>query len=90
MIFLHAQSCHETPFQFVTPKDLVIARSTSKTGALEDNETPSRLTSTTAAQTGGLVMFSGIKGALHITPTWYFGKPGLNVNGEEWIKVMDG
>ena len=34
-------------------------------------------------------MVSGIMGALDIPPGLHFVEPGLKINGEEWIKVMD-
>ena len=59
--------------------EIWLSRSTSKTDALDDDETPLRFTATTRG-----VMVSGITGAkLH------FVELGLKVNGEERIKVMD-
>ena len=34
-------------------------------------------------------MVCGIMGALDMAPTLHFVEPGLKINGEEWIKVMD-
>ena len=34
-------------------------------------------------------MVSGIMGACDIAPSLHFVEPGLKVNAEEWIKVMD-
>ena len=34
-------------------------------------------------------MVSGIMGACDIVPTLHFVEPGLKLNAEEWIKVMD-
>ena len=34
-------------------------------------------------------MVSGTMGALDIAPTLHFVEPGLKINAEEWIKVMD-
>ena len=34
-------------------------------------------------------MVYGIMGALAIAPTLHFVEPGLKINGEEWIRVMD-
>ena len=59
-----------------------------KDRALDDDETPLRLTASQTATTRG-VMVSGVMGALDIAPTLHFVEPGLNINSEEWIKVMD-
>ena len=34
-------------------------------------------------------MVSGIVGVLDIAPTLHFVEPGVKINGEEWIKVME-
>ena len=65
-----------------------LSRSTSKTDALDDDETSLRLTASQTAITRG-VMVPGIMGALDIAPTLHFVGPGLKINGEEWVKVMD-
>ena len=65
-----------------------LSRSTSKIDALDDDETPLRLTASQTATTRG-VMVSGIMGALDIALTLHFVEPGLKINSEEWIKVMD-
>ena len=55
--------------------------------ALDDGETPLRLTASQTTTTRGVV--SGIMSALDIAPTLHFVEPGLKINAEEWIKVMD-
>ena len=62
--------------------------STTKTDALDDDETPLRLTASQTDTTRG-VMVSGIMGALNIAPSLHFVEPDLKLNAEEWIKVMD-
>ena len=57
-----------------------LSRSTSKTDALDDDETPLRLTSSQTATTRG-VMVSGIVGALDIAPMLHFVEPGLKISG---------
>ena len=52
--------------------------------ALGDDETQLQLTATTRG-----VMVPGIMDAYDIAPTLHFVEPGLQVNAEEWIKVMD-
>ena len=61
---------------------------TSKIDALDDDQTPLRLTASQTATTRG-VMVSGIMGALDIAPTLLFVEPRLKINGEQWTKVMD-
>ena len=65
-----------------------LSRSTSKIDALDDDETPLRLTASQTATTRG-VMASDIMGACDIAPSLHFVEPGLKLNGGEWIKVMD-
>ena len=65
-----------------------LSRSTSKIDALDDDETPLRLTASQTDTTRG-VMVSGIMGACDIAPSLHFVEPGLKLNAEEWIKVMD-
>ena len=65
-----------------------LSRSTSKIDALDDDETPLRLTASQTDTTRG-VMVSGIMGARDIAPTLHFVEPGLKLNAEGWIKVMD-
>ena len=65
-----------------------MSRSTSKTHALDDDETPLRLTASQTDTTRG-VMVSGIMGAFDSAPSLHFVEPGLKNNAEEWIKVMD-
>ena len=65
-----------------------LSRSTSKPSALDDDDTPLRLTASQTATTRG-VMVSSIMGALDSAPTSHFVEPGLKVNGEKWIKVME-
>ena len=65
-----------------------LSRSTSKIDALDDEETPLRLTASQTATTRG-VMASDIMGACDIAPSLHFVAPGLKLNAEEWIKVMD-
>ena len=60
---------------------------TSKTDALDDG-TPLRFTASQTVTTRG-VLVSGIMGPLDIAPTLHFVEIGPNINGEEWIKVMD-
>ena len=57
-----------------------LSRSTLKTGALGDDETPLRLTASQTATTGG-VMVSGIMNALDIAPTLHFVEPAWKING---------
>ena len=65
-----------------------LSRSTSKVDALDDDETPLRLTASQTDTTRG-VMVSGMVGACDIAPSLHFVEPGLKLNAEEWIKVMD-
>ena len=62
-----------------------LSHSTSETDALEEDETPLRLTASQTATTQGV----RVSDALAIAPTLHFVEPGLKINGEEWIKVMD-
>ena len=84
--FLHSQSTRLV-FSFSPPR-IWLSRSTSETDALGDDETPLRLTALKTATTRGVMVF-GIMDALDIAPTLHFVEPGLKVNGEVWIKVMD-
>ena len=65
-----------------------LSRSTSEIDALDDDETPLRLTASQTDTTRG-VMVSGVMGACGIAPSLHFVEPGLKLNAEEWIKVMD-
>ena len=65
-----------------------LSRSTSKIDALDDDETPLRLTAS-QTDTTRRVMVSGIMGACDIAPSLHFVELGLKLNAEEWIKVMD-
>ena len=53
-----------------------LSRSTSKIGALDDDETPLRFTAPQTATTRG-VMVSAIMGALDVAPTLHFVESGL-------------
>ena len=59
-----------------------LSRNTSKIDALDDDETPLRLTASQTATTRG-VMVSGIMGVLDIAPTLHFAGPDLKINSEE-------
>ena len=72
----------------LSPPRIWPSRNTSKTDALDDDETPLGVTASQTVTTRG-VMVSEIIGALDIAPTLHFVGPGMNSNGEEWIKVMD-
>ena len=63
-----------------------LSRSTSKIDALDDDETPLRLTASQTVITGG-VMVSSIMGALDIASRLHFVDPGLKTSGEERIKA---
>ena len=66
---------------FTVPR-IRLSHSTSKTDALDDDETPLRFTASQTATTRG-VLVSGVMGALD-APTLHFVEPGLKINGEEW------
>ena len=55
---------------------------------LGDDEIQLRLTASQTATTQGS-MVSGIMDAFDIVPSLHFVAPGLTINSEEWIKVMD-
>ena len=59
-----------------------LSRNTSKIDALDDDETPLRLTASQTATTRG-VMVSGIMGVLDIAPTLHFAGPDLKINSKE-------
>ena len=63
-------------------------RSTSKIDALDDDETPLRLTASQTDTSRGM-MVSGIMDAFDIAPTFHFVEPGLKIIAGGWIKVMD-
>ena len=65
-----------------------LSRSTSKIDALDDDETPLQFTASQTDTTRG-VMASGIMGACDIAPSLHFVEPGLKLNAEESIKVME-
>ena len=65
-----------------------LSRSASQTDALDDDETPLRLTAFQTATTRE-VTASEIMGALDIAPSLHFVEPVLKINGKERIKVMD-
>ena len=86
-LFFSVSVAAHVAFSLPLPR-IWLSRSTSKIDALDDDETPLRLTASQTATTRG-VMVPGIMGALDIAPTLHFVEPGLKINGEEWIKVMD-
>ena len=93
--FEHSSACgnmvifSRVPLSFsVSLPRIWLSRSTSKIDALDDDETPLRLTASQTATTRG-VMVCGVMGALDIAPTLYFVEPGLKLNAEELIKAMD-
>ena len=94
-IFEHSSACgnivifSRVPLCFSVPLLRIwLSRSTSKIDALDDDEKPLRFTASQTATTRG-VMVSGIMGACDIAPSSHFVEPGLKLNAEEWIKVMD-
>ena len=76
------QICHIAHRRTATPEDI---KSMHHTIILLEIPTPLRLTASQTATTRAM-MVSGIRGALDTAPTLHFVE---QVNGEEWIKVMD-
>ena len=87
-IFEHSSACgnivNVSPVSLsfsVSRLRIWLSRSTSKTHALDDDETLLRLTASQTGTTRG-VMVSRIMGACDIAPTLHFVEPGLNLNAE--------
>ena len=70
----------------LSPSRIWLSRSTSKTDALDDDETPLRLT---VSHSDHKAVVSGIMGGLDTAATLHFVELGLKINGEKWITVMD-
>ena len=76
------------PLSFSVSLPRIWLSRTSKIDALDDDETPLRFTASQTDTTRG-VMVSGIMGTCDTAPSLHFVEPGLKLNAEEWIKVMD-